>query len=223
VNKGKIDLIAPARVVSVGTDRKSVVLNDGRILKADAVVLATGFQSSWNNMFDRMFTVPVKLPLLIYFIHAEVTRDDLGLGNRAPMNTAEFKNYEWNYTTLQNPPPAHPATEQRGSTLYRGLVPAKNILQRDFAVNGASVWILVTYPCTANLVKQFTTNCGYVYETSAHWISSYFLSDKFLRVPSSSEEAFLATEREAAYLRKRFPDMLLWTNESGNGVVKFFG
>lgn len=151
--------------------------------------MATGFKSSWNNIFD------------------QATRDDLGLGNHAPMDRAEFQNYEWNYTTLQNPPPAHPATEQWGSTLYRGLVPAKNILQRDFAVNGAS----------------FTTNCGYVYETSAHWISSYFLSDKFLRVPSSSEEAFLATEREAAYLRKRFPDMLLWTNESGNGVVKFFG
>lgn len=187
VNRGKINLVAPARAVSFGTDRKSVVLKDGRILKADAVVLATGFRSSWNNIFD------------------QTTRDDLGLGNRVPIETAKSKNYEWNYTTLANPPLAPPENQHWGSSLYRGLVPAKNILQRDFAVNGA----------------LFNTNRGYVYETSAHWISSYFLGDKFLRVPSSPEEAFLATEREAAYLRKRYPDTSLWTNES-EAVIKFF-
>jgi len=32
----------------------------------------------------------------------------------------------------------------------------------------------------------------------------------------------MTTEREAAYMRKRYPDMLLWINESGNGLVKFF-
>jgi len=31
----------------------------------------------------------------------------------------------------------------------------------------------------------------------------------------------LATEREAAYLRKRYPDTSLWTNES-EAVIKFF-
>jgi dimethylaniline monooxygenase (N-oxide forming) len=61
VNKGRIDLISPARAVSFGIDRKSIVLNDGRVLKTDAVVLATGFRSSWDAIFDRMFTVSMKL------------------------------------------------------------------------------------------------------------------------------------------------------------------
>jgi dimethylaniline monooxygenase (N-oxide forming) len=64
VNKGKINLVAPARVVSFGTDQKSVVLNDGRILQTDAIILATGFRSSWDNIFDRMFTFPTKTILL---------------------------------------------------------------------------------------------------------------------------------------------------------------
>ena len=75
---------------------------------------------------------------------------------------------------------------------------------------------------TADLIDQFTTNNGFMFETSAHWISSYFLGDKFLRIPSSPEEAFLSTEREAAFLRKRHPDMMLWTNESYGGAIKFF-
>jgi hypothetical protein len=220
VNRGKINLVAPARAVSFGTDRKSVVLKDGRILKADAVVLATGFRSSWNNIFDRTSTVPNEI-FIVVDINAETTRDDLGLGNRVPIETAKSKNYEWNYTTLANPPLALPENQHWGSSLYRGLVPAKNILQRDFAVNGALVRIPIKNRYVANLVNQFNTNRGYVYETSAHWISSYFLGDKFLRVPSSPEEAFLATEREAAYLRKRYPDTSLWTNES-EAVIKFF-
>jgi dimethylaniline monooxygenase (N-oxide forming) len=60
VNKGKIDLVAPARVVSFGADQKSVVLNNGQVLNTNAIVLATGFKSSWNKIFDRMFTVPMK-------------------------------------------------------------------------------------------------------------------------------------------------------------------
>jgi len=69
------------------------VLNDGRILKADAVVLGTGYRSSWSNIFD------------------QATRDDLGLGNVVRMEAAESKKYEWNYTTLANPtasPPRKP-------------------------------------------------------------------------------------------------------------------
>jgi dimethylaniline monooxygenase (N-oxide forming) len=65
VNKGKINLVAPARAVSFGTNRKSVVLNDGRTLKTDAIVLATGFRSSWDNIFDRMFTIQTKALLLM--------------------------------------------------------------------------------------------------------------------------------------------------------------
>lgn len=144
MNKGKISLIAPARAISFGTDRKSIVLNNGRILKTDAVVLATGFRSSWNNIFDRMSIVPIELPSLTpRDINAAATKDALGLGKHAPTVTPEPQNHKWNYISLSNPPPAYPESQQWASSLYRGLVPAKNILHRDFAVNGATVRILV--------------------------------------------------------------------------------
>jgi hypothetical protein len=87
-----------------------------------------------------------------------------------------------------------------------------------------ALWsVLLLYALyTADLIDQFTTNSGFMFETSAHWISSYFLGDKFIRIPSSPEEAFLSTEREAAFLRKRHPDVLLWANESYSGAIKFF-
>ena len=45
----------------------------------------------------------------------------------------------WNYASLACPPPSHPDNEQWASSIYRGLVPAKNIGRRDFAINGAVV------------------------------------------------------------------------------------
>lgn len=54
---------------------------------------------------------------------------------------------EWAYTTLTNPPVARPEYEQRASSIYQGIVPAKNIDRRDFAINGSVVSIspLCTY------------------------------------------------------------------------------
>lgn len=52
LHSGKIELVAPARVERYGDDGKSVVLNNGKILKASAVILATGYTSSWNKIFD---------------------------------------------------------------------------------------------------------------------------------------------------------------------------
>ncbi|KZP03480.1 FAD/NAD-P-binding domain-containing protein [Athelia psychrophila] len=186
VNRGKIELAAPARMASYGPDRKSVLLNDGRVLAADAVILATGFKSSWGPIFD------------------DATKQELGLGNYPPPTT-ESEAHHWDYTTLAHTPPSKQGGAQWASSLYRGVVPAKNILRRDFAVNGA----------------VFSANNGLVFETASHWISSYFLEDAFLRVPSSPKEAFESTDREGAYLRKRHPEALLWMNESYS-VVKFF-
>jgi hypothetical protein len=56
----------------------------------------------------------------------------------SPSSLAETQN-EWNYTSLKNSPPSHPHSEQWSSSIYRGVVPAKNIFERDFAVNGAIV------------------------------------------------------------------------------------
>ncbi len=59
VNAGKIHLVAPARASTFGADGRSIELLDGQIIEADAVILATGFSSSWNKIFDR------KHPLLL--------------------------------------------------------------------------------------------------------------------------------------------------------------
>jgi len=67
-----------------------------------------------------------------------------------------------------------------------------------------------------------STNNGYVWETSAHWISSYFLGDPFLTLPSTVEQTLAQTERNAAWLRKRYPDMLLWANDSYSSNFAFF-
>ncbi len=51
-NEGKIGIIAPARAVAFGEDGHSIVLSDGSVVRADAIVLATGYKSSWTKIFD---------------------------------------------------------------------------------------------------------------------------------------------------------------------------
>lgn len=55
----------------------------------------------------------------------------------------------------------------------------------------------------------------------AHWISSYFLGDK-MRLPSSPEEATKLSGKNAAWMRRRFPEMLLWVNESYSSDLAFW-
>ncbi|KAG5354248.1 hypothetical protein C0989_003761 [Termitomyces sp. Mn162] len=188
VQSGKIKLVAPARATGFGDDGKSVVLKDGQVLPADAVILATGFKSSWTNLFDSQTAV------------------ELGIGRHAPFNDVHI----WDYTSLTDPPMSHPNSEQWSSSIYRGLVPANNINKRDFAINGAVVGhdYLPFIPSSLSSI-QFTTNNGYTFEVSAHWISSYFLGDR-MRLPSTAEEALASAERNSAWMRKRFPTMLPW-------------
>ncbi|KAI0371491.1 FAD/NAD(P)-binding domain-containing protein [Pilatotrama ljubarskyi] len=117
-SSGKIDVLTATHAVGFGQDGQSVVLEDGRFIPASAVVLATGYQSSWSSLFSSS------------------TTDELGLHPReAETNTAS----QWNYTTLVNGPPLHPDARRWSSSVYRGLVPAANITRRDFAVNGACI------------------------------------------------------------------------------------
>ena len=51
-NAGKIKIISPARVANYGEDGRSVVLDDGSIIPASAVILATGYKSTWRPIFD---------------------------------------------------------------------------------------------------------------------------------------------------------------------------
>ncbi|TBU39199.1 hypothetical protein BD309DRAFT_454467 [Dichomitus squalens] len=200
---GKVEVICPARVSGYGGDG-SVILEDGRSLPASAVILATGYTSSWPAIFD------------------EQTIKDLGLD---PQPAKETTTHEWNYTTLAGSPPIHPEAKRWSSSLYRGIVPAKHISRRDLAVNGAVVRYdrTATSICRANSeMSQVSPNFGYTTEVTSHWISSYFLGDHFLRLPKIPEEAFASTERDAAWLRARYPQIPTALNNSHTSYLAFW-
>ncbi|KAI6105078.1 FAD/NAD(P)-binding domain-containing protein [Pisolithus croceorrhizus] len=184
-NEGKIKLIAPARVVKYAGNGELVLLSNGTEIKVNAVLLATGFGSSWTNIF------------------AQETAKELGIGRHPPLTDVE--EHVWDYTSFSNPPTSHPRSEVWVSSIYRGIVPARNINHRDFAINGA----------------LSTTNNGYAFEVMAHWISSYFLGDK-MRLPSSPEEATKLAGKNAAWMRRRFPGMPVCVNQSNNSEVAFW-
>ncbi|TCD60699.1 hypothetical protein EIP91_009652 [Steccherinum ochraceum] len=192
VNAGKIQMVAPARATrylearTTKEGRNVVVVetSDGGNVEADAVVLATGYKSSWGPLFD------------------EDTRKDLGLDPQPVPYSNEFDDY----VSLAHPPQHHHDREAKHCLIYRGLIPAKTILNRDFAINGAA----------------FSTNPGYTYEVAAHWISSYFLSDPFLHIPPTVQDASDVCLRYNAWLRKRHPDMLAEINESYSSVLSFW-
>ncbi|KAF8648995.1 hypothetical protein AX16_006109 [Volvariella volvacea WC 439] len=193
VNTGKIEIIAPARVQGYGDDGESLVLSDNRTIRANVVILATGFESSWKDIFD----VP--------------TAASLGISRHPPSSKNQ---YTWNYTSLENPPkpPAGPhlgngRTESAPwlAAIHRGIVPAKNIMKRDFSINGG----------------VFTTNNGYTFEVTAHWIASYFRGDN-IRLPGSVPEAIELAERNSAWLRTRYPTSLGWVNESYSSSIVFW-
>jgi glycine/D-amino acid oxidase-like deaminating enzyme len=49
---GQIELCAPARAIGFDDDGGSIVLNNGRKITADVVIIATGYRSSWEDIFD---------------------------------------------------------------------------------------------------------------------------------------------------------------------------
>ena len=51
VKQGRIKVVAPAKAKGYAPDGGSIVLCDGRTLRADAAILATGFSSSWKGIF----------------------------------------------------------------------------------------------------------------------------------------------------------------------------
>ncbi|KAJ7288126.1 FAD/NAD-P-binding domain-containing protein [Mycena rebaudengoi] len=138
-------------------------------------------------------------------IFDEKTAELIGIGRqtRDPYSGPD----ELNYSSLANPPAevAHYDATRPATYFYNGVVPAKNFTRRDFAVNGA----------------VFTTNVGYTWEVVAHWVSSYFLGDH-MNIPRTVEEAYKHTEREIAFVRKRYPEVWPRINESNTGAILFF-
>ncbi|KAH8112131.1 FAD/NAD-P-binding domain-containing protein [Phellopilus nigrolimitatus] len=188
IKEKKINVLSPSRAAGFAANGKGILLEDGRTVDADAVFLCTGFTSSWNSLFD------------------EATRDELGLGRQLPSLSTDAERKWDDYISLKNPPTVCPENTTAASSIYRGLVPARNLCKRDFAVNGS----------------VFTTNNGYTFEVASHWISSYFLSDPFLSLPSTADDALVHTQMTAAWLRRRYPGMLSWVNESYSSGIAFW-
>jgi len=64
--------------------------------------------------------------------------EEIGIAKHAPQTIVKK---QWNYESLKNRPPEAPEykTDNWVLSIYRGLVPAKNIEKRDFAIAGAFV------------------------------------------------------------------------------------
>ena len=62
--------------------------------------------------------------------------EEIGIAKHAQKTNVKM---QWNYKSLKNPPPEAPEHGNWVTSIYRGLVPAKNIEKRDFAIAGAVV------------------------------------------------------------------------------------
>ena len=149
--------------------------------------------------------------------------EEIGINRHSPTTELDTS---WNYTTLKDPPALRPENKGWVTSIYRGLIPAKNIERRDFAIAGAMVLELSTPPffcflTTFHSLVKFTANPGYTNEVAAHWIASYFRGDK-MRLPSSTQEAFKQAEQRSTWMKIRFPDMVSWANESYSTSLDFW-
>ena len=63
--------------------------------------------------------------------------EEIGIAKHAPKTRVKT---EWNhYKSLKDSPPESPEHGKWVTSIYRGIVPAKNIEKRDFAIAGAVV------------------------------------------------------------------------------------
>lgn len=68
VNSGNIKVVAPARAIGYDKDGASVNLNNGEKVAASVVILATGWKSSWTDIFDGMCGIDVLYDMLFTFV-----------------------------------------------------------------------------------------------------------------------------------------------------------
>ena len=77
------------------------------------------------------------LMVVRYHTSTDETIEYLGLSQRPPDYEPRTKDH-WDYTSFRETP-TNLENAPWAASVYRGLVPAKNILNRDFAINGATV------------------------------------------------------------------------------------
>ncbi|KAF7316639.1 hypothetical protein HMN09_00396500 [Mycena chlorophos] len=198
----KIKVVAPVRMTGYSAECEDedkgyseVLLSNGEKLKARVIVLCTGYQSTWGGLLDgNDYSKRFEFSLTR---RIEQTAESIGL-HRHRVEPDPNEVDEWaSYTSLASPPPPNPDNHYWASSIYKGIVPAKNILERDFAINGA----------------VYNINNGYTDEVIAHWISAYFLHDK-LKLPPTPEAALAHTDRDARWFRKRWPSLDVTKNEA---------
>ncbi|KAF7299668.1 FAD/NAD(P)-binding domain-containing protein [Mycena chlorophos] len=207
VRQGKIRAVVPARVVGFGADGRSVVAvttdagAEGRSedvhLRADVLLLATGYKSSWTSLFD------------------EKTAEKIGMAPTPLPVDSDASPFAYPHLSLTHRPPSPrvqstksvSSTGKRIWSLLHGIVPTKNISRRDFAINGA----------------VFTTNVGYTFEVTSHWISSYFLGDETLmqNIPRGADLETHA-KRKLGWMQLRYPDDALSMSESCGSFIAFW-
>ncbi|KAF9523127.1 hypothetical protein CPB83DRAFT_799685 [Crepidotus variabilis] len=185
VQTGAIDVVSGTRAMGYTDDGTSVLLSNGDKIACKVVVLATGYSSSWDKIIQPQVASEIGL-------HPHVPR-------------TKFNDKEWDYYTLAEPPAGDPSNRNWSSSIYRGLVPAKSIGDRDIAIMGS----------------LFTENPGYTFEVCAHWVASYFRGDR-MRLPRSVDEAIAECEIQSAWMRARYPNSISWSNESYSGSYDFW-
>ena len=85
-------------------------------------------------LFSLLLNAFIGLHIISLFLAK--TMEDIGIDRHAPMTNVKSK---WDYTTLKNTATLDPENEKWVTSIYRGLVPAKNIEIRDFAIAGGMV------------------------------------------------------------------------------------
>jgi dimethylaniline monooxygenase (N-oxide forming) len=72
----------------------------------------------------------------LYYPFVAKMAEEIGIGRHAPQTEVKAK---WDYKTLENAPMLKLGNENWVTSIYRGLIPAKNVEKRDFAIAGAMV------------------------------------------------------------------------------------
>ncbi|KAJ7743865.1 hypothetical protein B0H16DRAFT_1463525 [Mycena metata] len=131
VNKGTINVIAPARMTGYADDEHSILLSNGQSVKADLVILATGYAFSWVQNFDSSIRFLVRKLRAIsvcmgtsWFSTATPTGGQVARVRAIPSPASDQSGQE---------------NAKWSSSIYKGIVPAKNLSQRDFPMNGAVI------------------------------------------------------------------------------------
>ncbi|KAL7415592.1 hypothetical protein BDY24DRAFT_413183 [Mrakia frigida] len=135
VHAGKIKCIPKVYPVGISEDGNGLVLSNGSTIEADAILLGTGFKSSFDF-----------IPL--------GRRIQLGI-EPVPAKKIPTTNPTRAYWSLSSPP-APPRWSDPAPEVYKGLIPIGAYEQRDIATNGFAA--LLGCPYTAEIASHWISS-----------------------------------------------------------------